>query len=616
MYAKVVFGLPLEGPFDYLIPADLKTKVKTGSRVRVSFGPNRVIGYVVMTAALSSVLKIKPILEVIDDIPVLDKNLLLLTKELSEYYGCSWGEAIETAIPDGLRKGKKVSLSGPPGRENTFTDSLPRNALILDQDKGSRWDIYIERIKAVLALNKSAIILLPDINSVSKARDFIGLRLNIPVGVMYRKQPNELEEWLKVRNGRIPVIAGTRSAIFAPMPDLGLIIIDEEEDYVYKQDQVPHYNAREVAYMRAKSEKADLLLGSRTPSLESIFFSRQGILKYEPIARKGGMPEVRIMDIRDFPAVSKKGDILLTRFLQDSILEVLTNRGKVLIFLNRKGFATFLACRYCGKALKCPRCNISLVYHFKDNLLSCNYCNFKLESPPKICPECNSGYIRYCGIGTEKIESELSRIFPQARIKLVESGTDVDAREADIFVSTQEIVRHKGVNFDLIGVLAIDNSLNHFDFRGSEKTFSILAGLSELTDKLIIIQTGYPTHHVFKAIKAGDPGIFYDQELNQRQQLGLPPYKHLGIVKLRGKKENRIKESAHFLFDKLTKLKNKKGIKMVSVSPGVHPKLRGNYYWQVLLSSNSPRRIVKFLKINLKDFKHSGIIVTVDIDPI
>lgn len=616
MYVQVVFGLPLEGPFDYLVPDSLVNKIKIGSRVKVTFGPKRMIGYIVAIVSKSVISGIKPILDVIDDDPILDKNMLLLSKELSGYYGCSWGEAIEAAIPDGLRKGKKITLAGPSGRENQASGSVLRNTLVFGPDKGRRWDIYIERIKAVLAVNKSVIILLPDIDSVSKARDLISSRLNIPVGVMYRKQLNELEEWVKVKNNQMPVITGTRSSVFAPMQDLGLMIIDEEDDYVYKQDQVPHYNAREVAFMRGVIEKADVLLGSRVPSLESFYLSRQGILKCEPVLRNGGMPEVKIMNIKDFPAVSKKGDILLTRFLQDSMLQVLAEHGKILIFLNRKGFATFVACRYCGKALKCPRCNISLVYHYKDNLLSCNYCNFKMETPPKICPECNSGYIRYSGIGTEKIESELSRIFPQAKIKLVEAGKDIDSQSADIFISTQEIIRHKVINFDLIGVLAIDNSLNHFDFRGSEKTFSILAGLAELTDKLMIIQTGFPTHHVFKAIENGDPGIFYSEELKQRLQLGLPPYKHLGMVKLRGEKESRVKEFANFLFDKLNKVDNKKGIKVTSVSPGVHPKLRGNYYWQVLLSSNSPQEMVKFLKINLKGVKHSGIIVTIDIDPV
>ncbi len=616
MYAKVVFGLPLDGPFDYLVPKGLTGQIKAGKRVKVSFGPKRMIGYVVGVNLKSNIRNIKPILEIIDDYPILDENLLTLSKELSEYYSCSWGEAIETAIPDGLRKGKKALLAGFIDRENPISNNKFGNTLILDMDNGLRWDIYIERIKAVLALNKSVIVILPDIETVFKARDLISSRLNMPVGVMYRKQPDELEEWIKIKKGGMLVITGTRSAVFAPTPDLGLIIIDEEQDYVYKQDQVPHYNAREAAFMRGAIEKADVVLGSSTPSLESIYLSRQGILKYEPIIRKSGLPEVKIMNIKDFPAVSKKGDILLTRYLQDSMLEVLASQGKVLIFLNRKGFATFVACRYCGKALKCPRCNISLVYHFKDNLLGCNYCNFKLESPPKICPECNSGYIRYSGIGTEKIESELSRIFPQARIRLVETGKDMDIQSADIFISTQEIIRHTVFKFDLVGILAIDNSLNHFDFRSSEKTFSILTGLTELTDKLVIIQTGYPTHHVFKSIETKDPGIFYDEELKQRQQLGLPPYKHLGMVSLRGEKENRVKESAHLLFDKLNKLKNKKGIKVISVSPGVHPKLRGNYYWQVLLGSNNPRGIVKFLKINLKGFKHSGIIVTVDIDPV
>ncbi|MFH1397088.1 MAG: primosomal protein N' [Candidatus Omnitrophota bacterium] len=616
MYAKVVFGLPLDGPFDYLVPQGLTGQIKIGKRVKVSFGPKRMIGYVVGVNLKSNIRNIKPILEIIDDYPVLDENLLRLSKELSEYYSCSWGEAIETAIPDGLRKGKKALIAGSIDRKNPSADCKPSNTLILGLDNSARWDRYIERIKDVLAINKSVIVILPDIETVLKTRDLISSRLNMPVGVMYRKQPDELGEWIKLKKGGMTVITGTRSAVFAPTPDLGLIIIDKEQDYAYKQDQAPHYNAREVAFMRGAIEKADVVLGSSTPSLESIYFSRQGRLKYEPIIRRGGMPEVKIMNIKDFPAVSKKGDILLTRYLQDSILEVLARQGKVLIFLNRKGFATFVACRHCGKALKCPRCNISLVFHFKENLLSCNYCNFKLESPPKICPECNSGYIRYCGIGTEKIESELSRIFPQARIKLVEAGNDIDIQSADIFISTQDIIRHTAFKFDLVGVLAIDNSLNHFDFRSSEKTFSILAGLSELTDKLIIIQTGYPTHHVFKAIETGNPDIFYAEELKQRKPLGLAPYKHLGAVRLRGKKENKVKESAHILFDKLNRIKNKKGTKVISVSPGVHPKLRGNYYWQVLLSSDDPKGIVKFLKINLKGFKHSGIIVTVDIDPV
>ena len=263
--------------------------------------------------------------------------------------------------------------------------------------------------------------------------------------------------------------------------------------------------------------------------------------------------------------------------------------------------------------LKCPRCNINLVYYFKDNILNCHYCNFKMQ-PPTVCPNCNSGYIRYAGLGTEKIESELSRLFPQAIIKRLDNSKHLDINSADIFISATSIIKETEYYFDLIAVLSIDNSLNRIDFRAAEKAFGLLIGLLRLTDKKIVIQTRLLKHHCFNSLVDKDVSIFYTEELKQRKQLGFPPYKHLAIVKLRAKKEEKVGEASNILFNKLKKYKTK-DINIVSVNPGQPSKLRGNFYWQILIKSDNPRKISRFLKIHLKDFSHSGIIVTVDVDP-
>jgi primosomal protein N' (replication factor Y) len=396
---------------------------------------------------------------------------------------------------------------------------------------------------------------------------------------------------------------------------LGLVIIDEEQDTVYKQDQVPHYHAKRVAFMRVNIDKAKLILGSTSPSLECFYLAKKSNLKYIFMPKARNFPEVKIINMRTVSSFTKR-NVIFSKYLEDSIISTLNSSGKALLFLNRKGFATIGTCIRCGIVLKCPRCSINLVYHFKDKKLNCHYCNFRRE-PPSICPECNSGYIRYSGLGTEKIESELARIFPQAKIERLDRQGSSGLNAADILISTESIIKGGEHNFDLIGILAIDNSLNRVDFRSSEKTFGLLAGLLRLTEKKMIIQTYLPSHYCFKALETKDVNIFYDAELKQRRQLGFPPYQHIALVKLRGRKESRVREISEMLFERLQKSnKTNKSIKVVSVNPRHPLKLRDNFYWQILIKSRSPLKITKFLKLNLKDFSHSGIIVTVDIDPL
>jgi len=626
LYAKVVFGLPVEGPFDYIIPEALHKKIKVGMRVWVPFRNQRKVGYVIKVVKKTGIHKIKPILKTIDDFALLDENMLVLAKELSDYYCCSLGEAIETSLPEPLRKGKPLPVSGLDTLQDAYTPKTPSAAglqeesgycpiLIHDLDGIKRWDIYLKEIKNTLDILKSAIIILPDKNAALKTKDRIDSIFKVPSSTIFRKGPGELVEWVKIREGKVNIVVGTRSAIFAPLKNLGLIIVDEEADQAYKQDQVPHYHLREIALMRAKIERARIILGSTAPSLESFYLTKKSKARYVFFPRDRDFPEIKILDTKNIPWNFKKRQPIISLYLEDAIRATIQARGRSLLFLNRRGFATLAACVSCGMALKCPRCSINLVYHFKDKKLTCHYCGFNMPIP-QICPFCNSGYIRYSGAGTEKLESELFRIFPQAKIKMLDKDKVVDFLDGEIFISTQAILKNDRYCFDLIGILAIDNSLNRLDFRASEKTFALLCDLLKLTDKKMIIQTRFVNHHCFLSLVNKDINAFYEEELRQRRQLGFPPFKHLGLIKIRGPKEERVKVISADLFARLKKENKSRGIKIIALNEAQPAKLRGNFYWQILIRANSVDKLSRFLKSNLKNFSHSGIIVTVDIDPV
>lgn len=620
LYALVVLGVPVEGPFDYLVPPDLEKTIKPGQRVWVSFGTRKMLGFVVGLSHQTRIKDPKRILEILDKGCALDKNMLSLTKELAQRYCCSWGEAIETALPPGLRKGHPCvsilndslpvrSKLGPSG--HSFEEWM----VLHDLDEAVKWDLYLSKTKDTLGAGRSVLVLFPDHSAVLKARERFREALGIAPILLYRKQAGETNEWLKIKEGRSQVVLALRSGVFAPLSDLGLVIIDTEHDQAYKQDQVPHYHARDVALMRAKREKASLLLASASPTLESIYLTKKNKMKYVFIPRKAPFPEIKIFDLRRLSYKERKKDFFLSRYLEEAINAALSEKGKVLLFLNRKGFATLAYCHTCGFIQKCPRCDVHLVYYFNEKLLRCHRCSFKTP-PPEICPRCRAGYIKYSGGGTQKLESELSRVFPQANIQRIEDFDHLDLKETDIAVATSAIIKHTGCPFDLVAVLGIDDSLNRMDWRASEKTFALLIGLLGLTGKKMIIQTSSPEHICFQALLKKDISLFYDEELRQRRQLNFPPYQHMIFVKFRGKIEEKVKETSHAFFKRLQDANTRKDIRVVSVNTAQPTQLRGNYYWQVLLIANNPKKTCEFLKINLKNFPHSGIIVTVDVDPV
>jgi len=613
-YAKIVLNLAVAGPFDYLIPPAFKAKVKPGVRVRVNFSNRNAIGYVVGLSSKSRIKKIKPLIEVIDREPVLHKGMLRLSRQISDYFGCSWGEAIESTLPQALRQGRRVEAA-KCSQDASIKTEKSEVTLLWEPDNRKRWRIYLDNVKAISRSGRSVIVLLTDLNAALDAKGLIESELRVPVGISWRGQPDELNQWSKIRNREFSVVLGTRSAVFSPLSNLGLIIIDQEQDSVYKQEQTPHYHAREAAFFRAGYDGASLLLGSSAPSLESIYLAFKGKIGYIRPQESVASPEIKLIDEQRRPHSKNSQKVAVSKFLSDSIGSTLDAGGRTLIFLNRRGFSNQAACLSCGEIIRCPRCNVNLTYYFGQNLLRCNYCNHKIAAP-KICPVCNSGYIKYSGTGIERIENEACLGFPHARIKRIDAGTPNDVADADIYVATSSVIRQHSINFDLIGVVAIDSSLNRSDFRSGEKAYALLMGLSRLTDKRMIIQTKLTSHHLFTSLMEREPESFYRQELKQRKQLGFPPYRHLILIKLRSKAEKKVAEDAEYLFNNLKDAKLNLGTEVLSCNPGQPAKLRGKFYWQVLLTCTGVRKTVKFLKLELQKFRHSSIIVTIDVDPL
>lgn len=611
-YAHVALGLPVDRLFDYELPEGCRDNAVEGCRVKVNFRGKKHTGYIVGGSEQSDFPAIKPVLALVDEKPVLSPHMIALTRELSRYYCCSWGEMIETALPERVRKGAAldpVELASCAAEHH----AAPLPVVVRDTDVVRRWDRYYAAVETALAAKRQAIILLPDTGAITHCCARLRKRFpGIPSGILFRKQPAELSQWQKVRAGEYPIIVGTRSAVFAPVPRLGAIIVEDEHDYGYKQDQVPHYHARIAAITRARIEAAPAIFGSAAPSLEMIRMCREGGAQLSTVSSVAH-PEIKVIDTTRLP-YGTRSRLTVSKYAQDAIVSTTAAGGKTLVFINRRGFATTAVCASCGTYLNCPRCATHLAFHFRAQTLSCSYCGFTMK-PPKLCPACSSGYIKFSGTGTEKVESDLARLFPSARISSVARETPLDTSSADLFVATQAVLANAESRFDLTIVLSLDNSLNHADFRATEKAFSLITGLAALTTHKMVIQTTVPSHYAVRALEADDPDGFYDKELSLREQLLFPPARHFALVKCRGRSADKVRAAAEEISSLLTRAHRDTAVP-ISTTPGQPPQLRDSHYWNVLVAGDDAEKMSGDIKICLKDFRRSGIIVTVDVDPV
>jgi len=623
--AKVVVGLPLEGPFDYLVPRKISKDIQVGCRVWVQFGFRRLVGYVVGFSASSKFKKLRPVISLIDEQPVLSEGMLRFAREFAKYYFCSWAEAIEAMLPLGIRKGKEAAINkdlNASKEKGKFQGYLVHNFYPVRKSNLSN-GVYPDKYQEVISgyirdslkKEKGVLFLVPEESYLKTKGEWLKENFKVRISVRDRKkaEKSQTEEWCRIRNGEVAIVLGTRSAVFAPMPRLGLVIVEEEDHSAYKQEQGPFYNTRDVALMRCQNEGAELVLTSPTPSLEAIYFTKAKGFKLIKVMTSNTLPQVQTVDLTHYQRRKERSNIF-SYPLQDGLTQAVSNKEKVILFINRKGFSVFMRCKKCGFSLKCPRCNVGLTFHYDKNKLTCRYCNYKTE-PLELCPQCDADYIRYLGAGDEKVESEVHRLFPQKKIFRIDSEKKARPGDFDILIATQAILKEPSAfSADLVAALQIDQMLNRLDFRSAEKTFAILLRLLRITRKKLILQTHNPQHYSIQAAAKADFEKFYKQELKFRRGLNFPPFCHFVAVGLRGKTEERVKTAALSVSEALNKIKPK-SIEIFEAQPDMPAKLRGNYRWSILLKGKNIKAVNKLIRKAIKGCQRkSGIIISVNVD--
>src|SRR3989338_1188850 len=614
---QVVVGLPVEGPFDYSVPPALMDKVAVGQRVRVLFNRRQRVGIIVGFKATSPFKRLNPVLSCLDNLPALDEQALAFTKELSAYYACSWGEAIETWLPPALRTARPLEWLPPaPGEARLEESSFPftKNITLLhDKSSDKRWPLILEMVRKTLDAGRGVIFLAPETAMIDAVVVRLGKAVSIPAVVLDKKTSaaEELERWLTVREGKARVVVCTRSAVFAPIADLGLIIIYEEENTAYKQEQTPHYDARVLARMRAGVEGCSVLYVSSAPGAETWEQARKE--KWQKITcETERLSATQIVDMTNY---NPQKTSILSFPLQNAIRDTLAQQGKVILLMHRKGFTTRTHCHQCGFTVKCGRCNVNLTYLHSQKLMVCRHCNFKAELP-KVCPQCHGGYLRSSGTGTEKLESEVARLYPQARVGRFDTNSKSFPLQADVVITTKAILREQGpMDASLIGVINFDAELHHLDFRSGHHAFALLVRLRQLAAQKLLVQTRLMDNYALQTARKNDFEGFYKRELSLRKELGFPPYRHLVAIGLRGVNEDFVFEQAKELFARMEKDRDAK-VEISDPHPDVNPKLRDKYRFTILLKGHSVKSILAFIRKALKDFSRKrNTILTINVDP-
>lgn len=513
-------------------------------------------------------------------------------------------------------------------------------------------EVYMQAMAEILAHGKSVIVLVPEISLTPQtASRFVG-RFGDRVALLHSRLSDgeRYDQWHRIQKGEADIVIGPRSAIFAPVKELGMLIIDEEHSDSYKSDTAPRYHAREVAQKRSELANCPVLLGSATPSLESFYRAKNGsyrLLEMPERVLDRKMPDVHIVDMR---AEFKKGNrTIFSEVLRSSIEERLVRHEQIILFLNRRGHSTYVFCRTCGYVERCDNCSISLTYHRETKRLVCHHCGNKRPTHPA-CPQCGSEAIRFFGAGTEAVEQEVHKAFPKANAKRFDADSTsrknahqqileaFEQQQIDILIGTQMV--SKGLDFPnvtLVGVIAADTALNLPDFRASEQTFSLLtqvagrSGRAELEGK-VVIQTYMPEHYCILAAQKHDYLDFYTQEVEARGALQYPPFSHVATLLLRGRDEKEVIQTAHAVRDQLEHWKpndqgrtsevsesEKATVEILGPAPAPLSKIEGKFRWHFLLRSNAVGKIGQLLKHLTEEppaaIKSNAVEFVIDIDP-
>jgi primosomal protein N' (replication factor Y) (superfamily II helicase) len=504
-------------------------------------------------------------------------------------------------------------------------------------------EVYMRAMAAALTQGKQVIYLVPEIALTPQLLTRIHARFGQDVAVLHSRltRGERLDEWLRVHRQQAAIAIGPRSAIFAPLQRVGLIIVDEEHDPSYKQEEAPRYLARDVAIMRAKLCQALVVLGSATPSLESFANAQQQRYHYLQLPDRVGtkdLPHVVLVDLRRDDNRAGSGEVL-SHPLRKAITARLARGEQTLLFLNRRGYATFVQCHDCGYICQCPRCSVALTFHLEDRTLKCHYCQFT-TTPPETCPTCRGTRVEYFGTGTQKVEREVRRLFSQARVARMDRDAtggrhayqDILTRlargEIDILVGTQMITKgHDFPRITLVGVVSADVTLGLPDFRAAERTFQLLtqvagrAGRGEVAGE-VIVQTFAPQHYAIQHAQTHDFLGFYAEESAYRKRLDYPPAVRLAAIRFDARDPQAVEQFCQAFVALLRPyVRDAEGVTLLGPAPAALAKLNNRYRWHLLLKAPTARRLHDVIQCGLHALQQatiprSGVRLTVDVDPV
>ncbi len=649
LYADVLVDVPLKQSFTYLVPEELQEASLFGCRAVVPFGSREVTGYIVgVRDTDDSPFELKELKRMIDSEPVFTEKTVELVRWISRFYLCSEGEAISLVIPGGRRDSAYGGLEQDEAFSAGRIDRLSAEqeaalSSILNSDErmfylhgvtgSGKSEVYLRTAEAVIAEGKGVIYLVPEITLTHQLAVLVAGRFSNRVAILHSAlTPSQrLKQWRRILNGEVDLVIGARSAVFAPVENLGLIIIDEEHENSYKSGSTPRYHARQVAQHRIRKEGARLIMGSATPSLEAYHLMHKTRTITPLFLTKrvagGAMPKIEVVNL-----LGEKRTISgrLARLMK----ETLAAKKQVILFLNRRGFSYFFHCRSCGFELRCPHCDVSLTYHKHKGRLVCHYCGYA-RNPITSCPSCHSLDVGYSGYGTEMVEEEVKSLFPFARLERLDTDTaqkkgHIQAvlerfrnGETDILLGTQMVA--KGLNFphvELVGIVLADSGMHIPDFRAQERTFSLLVQVSgragRYTDKgRVVIQTFHPDNPAIVHALSGDLASFYEGELIARKETNFPPYTRLINITLRGRNREKVATEAEKLARLFGQATRAGGPGLLVASECPIEKIASNWRYHLLVSGVSAAQTHHLVSTVLGSYTPPGTVyVEVDIDPL
>ncbi|MGC8758858.1 MAG: primosomal protein N' [Bryobacteraceae bacterium] len=557
------------------------------------------------------------------------KNLVRLHYELATG-DPSWARPRHTLTAPQQRAFDAIRQALEAGRYQAF--------LLHGVTGSGKTEVYLNAIEAALALGRGALLLVPEIALTPAVAGQFHARFGDQVAILHSafNDAERAQQWKRLRSGVARVGVGTRSAVFAPVRNLGLIIVDEEHDQSYKQEETPRYNGRDVAVVRAQRAGAVAVLGSATPSLESRYNVERGkyaLLELPARIADRPMPSVEIIDMREEFLETRRSE-LFSRRLREAIAAKLEAGEQTILLMNRRGFSSAVSCRSCGERLQCVNCAIGLTFHRRDNRLLCHYCNYA-QRVPKVCPNCGSEYLYFLGSGSEKVEDELSRYFPEARVARLDRDTAAGKNQYerilggfregayDILVGTQMIAKgHDIPNVTLVGVINADIGLSLPDFRAAERTFQLLTQVAGRAGRhhlpgLVLIQTNAPDHYAIRCAAAQDYAKFYEKELEFRRLMRYPPFCAMANVLLRAPTQ----EGAMRLAGEAAQVLGPggEGVKILGPAEAPVPRLKSEYRYQILIKALSRPKLNEMLhalRRHAAAEKWPATALVVDVDPV